>query len=479
MYSSASFNSVSETSNAWAQVFCPSLWRNNSEIVFLKIFGPYHLTWGPCRLARAPGQVIRPPRVTSKYCTKAKTAKTYVWCDKTTKWKELCCDPNRSRTKPDMNCSKMYKSRGVSHGGPTSGNLLLAATLNLLPNLNSSSSTMNPVPDPESGFPEVNLTPNPHSDSLSAALSTIPENSTTCQYKDQHYIGSPSSIWNGYGPSGPPCPVPQVPHAALPYPHHNAHKSSYAHNPNEMQMQQSDHRAAATQNSVYLYTQPGDLFRKAGHDSMEDADKQHYIEVPNTTHRPLNAIRNTNVAPGGSVGDNGSVGSTFGLAAGSEDTHSELLLKHATSKKRKTPRMPQEGVSRYWTNEEHARFISALQACRGNANKFHSIALLVRTRSESQCRTHYQKWVQKMIRDAKKTVRTRNNEAIFWQSLAEGERQFLSEGKHPAEDETSKTTVPPAWGVSLLAEVLCEIEPKMNEWAGATGRNRLVLGISQ
>lgn len=249
-----------------------------------------------------------------------------------------------------------------------------------------------------------------------------------------------------------------------PAPNQSSYQSSYAHNTTEPQPSHSTYIATAMQNSVHLCPDPEFLFFGTdGHVSMEDADGQKNIQIPNTTHRSLNDIRKKNSASGGRTWDNSSDESNSGRGAESGDIHADLRLKSAVLKKRKAPRAPQDGVSRFWTNEEHARFISALQACRGNTSKFRSIALLVRTRSETQCRTHYQKWVEKIIRDTKMTVNNRNREGLIWQNLAEEECRLLSEEEHLVKDKTSKTTVPPAWGVSLLATVLSEIEPKMQE----------------
>ncbi|GAB0493176.1 hypothetical protein MMPV_004450 [Pyropia vietnamensis] len=57
--------------------------------------------------------------------------------------------------------------------------------------------------------------------------------------------------------------------------------------------------------------------------------------------------------------------------------------------------------SRYWTAEEHARFLEALR--RYGHKDLKAIAAAVATRNQTQARTHLQKWLMKIAREARRS----------------------------------------------------------------------------
>lgn len=185
--------------------------------------------------------------------------------------------------------------------------------------------------------------------------------------------------------------------------------------------------------------------------SMKDPFRSHKsllatIEppIPSTNPKNLVAILHRDHVAGANSED--------GQTSGDQSENGERF-------KRKKPRNPEDGVSRYWTDEEHARFLSALNTVRPENDKFEYLSHRVGTRTALQTRTHYQKWVQKVIKATKKTVLDRKDEKIYWKDL-DDDSKLLLEGKVDiSESKTSKISVPDSWGIVMLSEVLEEIKP--------------------
>lgn len=124
-----------------------------------------------------------------------------------------------------------------------------------------------------------------------------------------------------------------------------------------------------------------------------------------------------------------------------------------------------DGVSRFWTLDEHRRCISAMkshiyQCLLRGSKKYRIISDIVKTRTPNQCKSHIQKWKRALIQGTREMVISRKKESICWNGISRIDSRFLN-GESPT--ETDDSTVPVAWGIPLLVEVLCATDPEMNK----------------
>lgn len=89
--------------------------------------------------------------------------------------------------------------------------------------------------------------------------------------------------------------------------------------------------------------------------------------------------------------------------------------------------------SRYWTAEEHARFLEALR--RYGHKDLKAIAAAVATRNQTQARTHLQKWLMKIAREAR-----RSEAAAAAAAAANTEAGAAPEGKAHVVPEAARLT---------------------------------------
>lgn len=101
--------------------------------------------------------------------------------------------------------------------------------------------------------------------------------------------------------------------------------------------------------------------------------------------------------------------------------------------------------SRYWTAEEHARFLEALR--RYGHKDLKAIAAAVATRNQTQARTHLQKWLMKIAREAR-----RSEAAAAAAAAANAEVGAAPEGKaHVAPEAARPATAAAAATVATAA----------------------------
>jgi len=95
-------------------------------------------------------------------------------------------------------------------------------------------------------------------------------------------------------------------------------------------------------------------------------------------------------------------GSNSGVVQYHRETHGRSTNQKKTKRKKgKAPASAKvPGQSRYWTPEEHKRFLEALQLY--NHKDLKAIANHVGTRNQTQVRTHTQKYFMKIVREAKR-----------------------------------------------------------------------------
>lgn len=112
-------------------------------------------------------------------------------------------------------------------------------------------------------------------------------------------------------------------------------------------------------------------------------------------------------------------------------------------------------TTRYWTDEEHERFISGINK-HGHKN-FSAISGMIGTRGRTQTRTHAQKFYIRVVRHVKKLALERDE--VSGVPIDKAERS----GNNLINDMTRNHTVPAPLGLLLLSTVSTDIMRKSSE----------------